>query len=79
MPGNRRSSAASCRRIISPAIIAGLRKKERPSYPAAVAAVTQGDFGDSHFRSRTHHGTEEERANAVVRGFQRGLPREQEP
>jgi len=48
---------------------AGLRKKERPSYPAAVAAVTQGDFGDNNFRSRTHHGTEEERGNAVVRGF----------
>jgi hypothetical protein len=45
---------------------AGLRKKERPTYPAA---VTQGDFGDTNFKSRTHHGTETERANAVVRGF----------
>jgi hypothetical protein len=48
---------------------AGLRKKERPTYPAAVVAVTQGDFGDTNFRSHTHHGTEEERASAVVRGF----------
>jgi hypothetical protein len=49
---------------------AGLRKKERPSYPAAVAAVTQADFGDHNSKRRTHHGTEEERANAVVRGFE---------
>jgi hypothetical protein len=48
---------------------AGLRKKERPNYPAAVAAVTQGEFGDNNFKRRDHHGTEEERANAVVRGF----------
>ena len=48
---------------------AGLRKKERPSYPAAVVAVTQGYYGDTHFNSPTHHGTEEERGNAVVRGF----------
>jgi len=48
---------------------AGLRKKERPTYPAAVVAVTQGDFGDTNFGSRTHHGTEQERAAAVVRGF----------
>jgi len=48
---------------------AGLRKKERPTYPAAVVAVTQGDFGDTNYKSHTHHGTEEERANAVVRGF----------
>jgi len=48
---------------------AGLRKKERPSYPAAVVAMTQSDFGDNNFRSRTHHGTDEERGAAVVRGF----------
>jgi predicted metalloprotease len=45
---------------------AGLRKKERPTYPVA---VTQGDFGDSHFNSPSHHGTEAERGAAVVRGF----------
>ena len=49
---------------------AGLRKKERPTYPAAVVAVTQGDFGDTNFNSHTHHGTEAERGNAVVRGFE---------
>jgi hypothetical protein len=48
---------------------AGLRKKERPTYPTAVVAVTQGDFGDSHFNSPSHHGTEAERGAAVVRGF----------
>ena len=31
--------------------------------------MTQGDFGDSHFTSPTHHGTEAERGAAVVRGF----------
>ena len=30
----------------------------------------QGDFGDNDFKSRTHHGTQIERANAVVRGFE---------
>jgi hypothetical protein len=49
---------------------AGLRKKERPSYPAAVVAVTQGEFGGNNFSNHTHHGTETERANAVVRGFE---------
>jgi hypothetical protein len=49
---------------------AGLRKKERPTYPAAVVAVTQGNYGDTNFNSPTHHGTEEERGNAVVRGFE---------
>ena len=49
---------------------AGVRKKERPNYPAAVVAVTQGEFGDNNFKNRTHHGTETERANAVVRGFE---------
>jgi len=48
---------------------AGLRKKERPSYPAAVVAVTQGNYGDTHFNSPRHHGTEAERSAAVVRGF----------
>ena len=48
---------------------AGLRKKERPSYPAAVVAAAQGEFGDNNFSNHTHHGTETERANAVVRGF----------
>jgi hypothetical protein len=48
---------------------AGLRKKERPTYQAAVVAVTQGNYGDTHFNSPTHHGTEQERSAAVVRGF----------
>ncbi len=34
-----------------------------------MVAVTQGDFDDSNFTGRTHHGTEQERASAVVRGF----------
>jgi hypothetical protein len=49
---------------------AGLRKKERPIYPAGVAAMTQFDFGDTSFANPSHHGTPDERAAAVVRGFE---------
>jgi Putative neutral zinc metallopeptidase len=49
---------------------AGLRKRERPSYPAAVVALTQHDFGDTMFGDKGHHGTPDERGRAVVRGFE---------
>lgn len=49
---------------------AGLRKKERPSYPAAVAALAQYNVGDNHLNSPKHHGTPQERGAAVVRGFE---------
>jgi hypothetical protein len=49
---------------------AGLRKRERPNYPAAVAALTQFSHGDTLFGSPSHHGTAEERGAAVVQGFE---------
>jgi hypothetical protein len=51
---------------------AGLRKKEKADYPAAVFAVSRYSGGDRNFSSRGHHGTPDERAAAVVRGFEIG-------
>jgi hypothetical protein len=48
---------------------AGRRKLEKPTYPAAVFATNRyarGDFG----KDKNHHGTPDERAAAVVRGFE---------
>lgn len=48
---------------------AGRRKLEKPDYPAAVFATnrfSRGDFG----KDKDHHGTPDERAAAVVRGFE---------
>lgn len=47
----------------------GSRKLERPSFPAAVFAVTQYNFGDNMVEDPGHHGTADERANAIVMGF----------
>jgi predicted metalloprotease len=49
---------------------AGVRRRERPNFPAAVVALTQHHWGDTNFGSQQHHGTAEERGNAVVRGFE---------
>ena len=49
---------------------AGLRKRERPEYPAAVVAVTQFSVGDHGVTNKNHHGTPKERGAAVVRGFE---------
>jgi hypothetical protein len=49
---------------------AGMRKRERPDYPAAVFAVTTHLVGDLDFNDRNHHGTPDERAAALVRGFE---------
>lgn len=48
---------------------AGLRKLERPSFPAAVFAQAQWAAGDTQFSSPQHHGTQDERASAVIQGF----------
>ena len=48
---------------------AGIRKRERPSFPAAVFAMTQFTLGDESLNDPKHHGTHEERGAAVVRGF----------
>lgn len=47
----------------------GLRKLARKEYPAAEAALTQFNFGDTAFHHPDHHGTHEERGAAVQRGF----------
>jgi len=51
---------------------AGLRKRERPSFPAAVFAMTQYNMGDDKIHFPEHHGTRDERAAAIVRGFELG-------
>jgi hypothetical protein len=48
---------------------AGARKLEKPEFPAAVFAANRYEHGDYH-TTRTHHGTPEERAAAIVRGFE---------
>lgn len=48
---------------------AGLRKREKPDFPAAVFAQTQHNFGDNMIDHPSHHGTPEERAAAIVAGF----------
>jgi len=57
---------------------AGKRKLERPSFPAAVFAMTQYSMGDEIVHNLQHHGTPEERANAIVRGFEVAY-KEQQP
>jgi hypothetical protein len=48
---------------------AGTRKLQKPDYPAAVFATNRYARGD-FVTDTTHHGTPEERAGAVVRGFE---------
>ena len=60
---------------------AGARKLAKPDFPAAVYATTQYGFGDYRSDSVRHHGRPEERAAAIVRGFEvafrdRGSPAE---
>lgn len=47
---------------------AGRQKLRRPDFAAAVFATTRG--GGYNTQSKDHHGTPEERAAAVVRGFE---------
>jgi hypothetical protein len=49
---------------------AGLRKRERPDFPAAVFALTQFGFGDHAVNEPEHHGTPAERGLAIEQGFQ---------
>lgn len=49
---------------------AGMRKLEKPDFPAAVYATTQHAFGDHRTDSARHHGRPEERAAAIVKGFE---------
>jgi hypothetical protein len=58
---------------------AGLRKLERPSYPAAVVAMTQFSYGRADYGNKDHHGTAEERGAAVVRGFEASFRENKSP
>jgi len=49
---------------------AGVRKHQKPSFPAAVFAMTFYNFGDTDFSKPSHHGTSDERASALSHGFQ---------
>jgi len=49
---------------------AGLRKREREDFPAAVFALTQFNAGDSYVGDAQHHGTNEERGAAISKGFE---------
>jgi hypothetical protein len=58
---------------------AGLRKIEKPSFPAAVIAVTHEKYGDYDFNNPQHHGTPAERSDAIVQGFNAGFVRHINP
>jgi len=49
---------------------AGTQKLRKPDYPAAVFATESYSHGDFEFTRRNHHGRPEERAAAVIRGFE---------
>jgi hypothetical protein len=49
---------------------AGALKLKKSNYPAAVFATQQYSCGDLNVNSPTHHGTPDERAAAIVRGFE---------
>ncbi len=49
---------------------AGMRRRQKADYPAAVVALTQYNIGDNEFQSPDHHGTSRERGDAVAAGFQ---------
>jgi hypothetical protein len=49
---------------------AGTWKLRKPGYPAAVFATQQYSAGDLQVNSPKHHGSPDERAAAVVRGFE---------
>jgi hypothetical protein len=49
---------------------AGLRKRSRKNYPAAVFALTQFNMGDDRTTFEGHHGKPYERGQAVSAGFE---------
>ena len=49
---------------------AGFHKREKPDFPAAVIAVEHQSLGDYYFNNPNHHGTPDERAAAIVHGFE---------
>ncbi len=55
---------------------AGLRKRQSPNFDAALFAFNQHRFGDTQYGQPDHHGTAEERGDAVVEGFKASFDRE---
>ena len=51
---------------------AGVRKLQKPDFPAAIFATDAYASGDNDVNDRSHHGTPDERAAAIVRGFEVG-------
>jgi hypothetical protein len=49
---------------------AGMSKLKKSTYPAAVFAIEKYSAGDLNVDSPMHHGTPNERAAAIVRGFE---------
>lgn len=49
---------------------AGVRKRQLPAFPAAVVAMTQYNSGDDMLKNPKHHGTPDERGEAIVKGYQ---------
>lgn len=54
---------------------AGLRRRERREFPAAVVALAQYNLGDDATSHPDHHGTQEERGRAVVEGYKASFER----
>src|SRR5262249_37237136 len=48
---------------------AGIRKLEKPDFPAAIFPFKLRSMGDNNFKDPGHHGTPDERAAAAVQGF----------
>ena len=53
----------------------GLRKLEKPDFPAAELALGMFYVGDDHFTSAGHHGTPQQRGEAVRQGFKYAFER----
>lgn len=54
---------------------AGMRRLQRPSFPAAVVAQAKYNLGDTAVDNPNHHGTPEERGRAAVEGFKAAFDR----
>jgi len=48
----------------------GIRKQQKPDYPAEVFASTKAAAGDNQVNHPNHHGRPEERSAAITRGFE---------
>jgi hypothetical protein len=58
---------------------AGVRKLQRPDFPAAVYAVLGHSGGNYQVERMDHHGTPDERANAIVKGFETSFRQRRDP